>query len=84
MCRVGNTPTYKVVLSYLDRRYGTKAYAILTHHLGFLIKLGHTQIGLIPTILAHSIQQENKEAHKLTPLRPTIAVLAPNLYPTEW
>jgi hypothetical protein len=29
---------------------GLKSHAISTHHLGFLIELGHTIMGLIPTI----------------------------------
>ena len=29
---------------------GLKSRVISTHHLGFLIELGHTQMGLIPTI----------------------------------
>ena len=29
---------------------GLKSHAISTHHLGFLIELDHTLIGLIPTI----------------------------------
>jgi hypothetical protein len=50
MWRVGNTPTYKLDLSYLDGRYGTKVSCHLYTPPWLLIELSHTLVGLIPTI----------------------------------